>query len=138
MATAAGFLAANRIVQAYGELFGIGAGPHEANPEVAYGVAFAEAAAEVFQQPFLVERIAFLSRFPNNEAKSLGVQWGKTVGQRICKIRTNDGSEPSKVNYCLGRYKRRSDVLRWRPTGPFYGATRGPAFSSFDRGLRPG
>jgi len=74
MATAAGFLTANGIVQAYGEPFGVGAGPQEANPEVAYGVAFAEAAAEVFQQPFLVERIAFLSRFPNNEAKSLGVQ----------------------------------------------------------------
>ncbi|WP_236619832.1 vanadium-dependent haloperoxidase, partial [Candidatus Synechococcus spongiarum] len=138
IATTAGFLAANGIVQAYGEPFGIGAGPREANPEVAYGIAFAEAAAEAFQQPFLFERIAFLNQFPNNEAKSLGVQWGKTVGRKICEIRTNDGSEPSEVNYYLGRYRRRTDSLRWRPTGPFYGATPGPAFASFDRGLRPG
>ena len=53
-------------------------------------------------------------------------------------MRTNDGSEPSEVNYYLGRYERRTDSLRWRPTGPFYGAKPGPAFSSFDRGLAPG
>ena len=63
LATAAGFLAANGVVQAYGEPFGIGPGPRDADPEIAYGVAFAMAAAEAFQQPFLFERIAFLSRF---------------------------------------------------------------------------
>ncbi|SAY39276.1 hypothetical protein [Candidatus Synechococcus spongiarum] len=105
VATAAGFLAANGIVQAYGEPFGIGAGPRDANSEVTYRIAFAETAAEVFQQPFLFERIAFLNQFPNNEAKALGVQWGKAVGRRICETRTNDGSEPSEVNYYLGRYR---------------------------------
>ena len=74
---AAGFLAANGILQAYEEPFGIGTGPRGANPEVAYGVAFASAAAEAFQQPFLFERMAFLDRFPAGEAKSLGVRWGR-------------------------------------------------------------
>ena len=135
---AAGFLAANGIVQAYDEPFGIGRGPRGADPEVAYGVAFANAAAEVFQQPFLFEKIAFEKRFPGSEAKSLGVDWGRTVGRRVLEMRTDDGSEPSEVDYYLGSYQRRSDSLRWRPTGPFYGASPGPAFPSFDRGLYPG
>ena len=135
---AAGFLAANGIVQAYDEPFGIGSGPCDADPEVAYGVAFAVAAAEAFQQPFLFERMAFLNRFPDGEAKSLGVEWGRKVGRRVLDLRTDDGSEPSEAHYYLGRYDRRSDALRWRPTGPFYGARPGPAFASFDRGLYPG
>ena len=138
LATAAGFLAANGVVQAYGEPFGIGPGPRDADPEVAYGVAFASAAAEAFQQPFLFERIAFLSRFPASEAKSLGVEWGRTAARQVLRMRTDDGSEPSEVNFYLGRYERRRDALRWRPTGPFYSATPGPAFASFDRGLYPG
>ena len=138
LATAAGFLAANGIVRAYDEPFGIGAGPSDADPEVAYGVAFAIAAAEAFQQPFLFERIAFLNRYRGSEAKSLGVQWGRAVGQKVLDMRTHDGSEPSRVNYYLGRYNRRTDCLRWRPTGPFYSASPGPAFASFDRGLFPG
>ena len=138
LATAAGFLAANGIVQAYDEPFGIGPGPRDADPEVAYGIAFATAAAEAFQQPFLFERIAFLNRFPDGAAKSLGVEWGLAAGRQVLDRRTDDGSEPSEVNYYLGRYERRSDSLRWSPTGPFYGATPGPAFASFDRCLYPG
>ncbi len=138
LATAAGFLAANGIVQAYEEPFGVGAGPSGADPEVAYGVAFARAAAEAFQTPFLFERMSFLARFPGDDAKSLGVEWGEAAALRVLDMRTGDGSEPSKANYYLGRYRRRTDALRWRPTGPFYGASPGPAFASFDRGLFPG
>ena len=87
LATAAGFLAANGVVQAYDEPFGIGYGPRDADPEVAYGVAFASAAAEAFQQPFLFERIAFLNRFPGSEAKSLGVEWGRMAAGRVLKLR---------------------------------------------------
>ena len=126
---AAGFLAANGIGQAYSETFGIGAGPPDADPEVAYGVAFATAAAEAFQQPFIFERIAFLDGFPGSEAKSRGVEWGRAVGRRVLEMRTDDGSEPSEVNYYLGRYERRTDSLRWRPTGPFYSARPGAAGS---------
>ena len=135
---ACGFLAANGVVRTCDEPFGIGSGPPGADPEVAYGVAFAIAAAEAFQQPFLFERMAFLDRFPGSEAKTLGVEWGRTVGRHVLRMRTDDGSEPSEVNYYLGRYRRRTDSLRWRPTGPFYAATPGPAFPSFDRGLHPG
>ena len=133
-----GFSPPTGLPGAYDEPFGIGPGPRGADPEVAYGVAFATAAAEAFQHPFLFERLSFLNRFPGSEAKSLGVEWGRTVGLRVLKMRTNDGSEPSEVNYYLGRYPRRTDSLRWRPTGPFYAASPGPAFASFDRGLFPG
>jgi hypothetical protein len=134
----AGFLAANGISQDYGEPFDVGAGPSGADPEVAYGVAFAIAATEAFQQPFIFDRSNFIDRFPNDEATSLGVQWGRDVGRHVLRMRTHDGSEPSKANYYLGRYERREDSLKWSPTGPFYGTKPGPAFASFDRGLYPG
>lgn len=135
---AAGFLAANGIAQAYQEPFGVGAGPAGADMEVAYGVAFAIGAAETFQQPFIYERLSFLNRFPDGEAKSLGIEWGERVGRYVVDMRTDDGSEPSEANFYLGRYNRRTDALRWRPTGPFYSASPGPSFGSFDRGLFPG
>ncbi len=138
MPMAAGFLAANGILQEYDEPFGIGQGPANADPEVAYGVAFATAAAEVFQQPFLFERTGFKRRFPDGEAKRLGVEWGRKVGLEIVKMRTNDGSESSEVNFYLGRYQRRSDSLKWTPTGPYYSARPGPAFETFARPLFPG
>lgn len=138
MPLAAGFLAANGIEQKYDEPYGIGSGPVGADAEIAYGVAFAIAAAEVFQQPFLFERMAFLDRFPQSDAKTSAVAWGEKVGRHIVDMRTDDGSEPSEANYYLGRYERRTDALRWRPTGPFYTAAPGPAFGSFARGLFPG
>lgn len=138
LATTSGFLAANGIEQAYEENFGIGPGPEGAHPEVAYGVAFALAAGEAFQTPFMVERNMFLNRFPDNEAKTLGVDWGEKVAEKLLALRTADGSEPSKLNYYLGRYPRRPDSLRWSPTGPFYSTTPGPAFPTFARGLYPG
>ncbi len=136
--TAAGFLAANAILGAYDEPFGIGSAPVGADPEVAYGVAFATAASEMFQQPFVGERDKFKAKFAESEAKSLGIQWGRKVGLHILKMRTRDGSQPSKVNFYLNRYNRRKDALRWTPTGPFYSAKPGPAFNSFSRPLFPG
>ena len=135
---AAGFLAANGIVQVYDEPFGVGVGPAGADPEIAYGVAFGYAAAEAFQQPFVVERARFLKQFPDGERKSLAIEWGQKVGLHVVRMRTNDGSEPSEANFYLGRYKRRKDALRWTPTGPFYSATPGPAFETFARPLFPG
>ena len=138
MPFAAGFLAANGIAKMYDEPFGIGEGPAYADPEIAYGVAFSIAAAEVFQQPFLIEKYRFLNRFKNSDAKSAAVAWGEKVGRHVVKMRNNDGAEPSEANFYLGRYERREDSLRWRPTGPFYSASPGPAFATFDRGLFPG
>ncbi len=138
MPMAAGFLAANGITQEYTEPYGIGAGPKNADPEIAYGVAFSVAAAEVFQQPFMMEKSDFLKRFPNSEAKSQAIEWGKKVGRHVVRMRNDDGAEPSEVNYYLGRYQRRQDSLKWSPTGPFYSASPGPAFGTFDRGLFPG
>lgn len=136
--TVAGFLAANAITGDYDEPYGIGAGPQGADPEVAYGVAFATAASEVFQQPFAGERTQFKAMFDGGEAKSLGMEWGRKVGLAVVKMRTHDGSQPSKVNYYLNRYNRRKDALKWTPTGPLYSAKPGPAFDSFSRPLFPG
>ncbi|MEM6683185.1 MAG: vanadium-dependent haloperoxidase [Pseudomonadota bacterium] len=135
---AAGFLAANGVIGSYSEPFGIGQGPRGADPEIAYGTAFAIAAAEAFQQPFLMERLAFKRRFADGEAKRLGVQWGRKVGRAVVQMRTNDGVEFNKVNFYLGRYPRRDDALKWTPTGPFYSAVPGPAFATYARGLFPG
>ena len=134
----AGFAAANAIMGRYDMPYDFGEAPEGADPEVAYGVAFATAASECFQQPFLWERRAFKRRFPDGEAKDLGIKWGRHVGLMINKMRTNDGAEPNRVNYYLGRYPRREDALKWTPTGPSYSAGPGPAVGAFERGLFPG
>lgn len=138
MPLAAGFLAANSITRNYAEPYNIGWGPRGADPQVAYAAAFSTAASEVFQQPFLVERTQFFNSIPGSQAKSLGMEWGRKVGLKVVKMRTNDGSEPSEVNYYLDRYPQRDDVLAWKPTGPFYTASPGPAFDSFERAAFPG
>ncbi len=134
----AGFAAANAIIGRYEMPYDFGPAPVGADPEVAYGVAFATMASECFQQPFLWERSEFKSRFPDGEAKDLGIKWGRHVGIQIAKMRTNDGAEPNKVNYYLGRYPRRDDVMKWTPTGPSYAAGPGPHVGGFERGLFPG
>ena len=101
-------------------------------------MAFAHAAAEVFQQPFIVERNRFLRQFPDSAAKTSAIAWGKNVARHIIKLRNDDGAEPSEVNYYLGRYPRRDDILKWSPTGTFYSAVPGAAFDTFERGLFPG
>ena len=135
---AAGFLAANGILKAYDNPFSIPDGPDEADPDVAYATAFAKAAAEVFQQPFLIERNAFRARFPDSAAKDAAIKYGRQVGNAVVKMRTRDGSQANKVNFYLGRYQRRDDSLRWTPTGPFYSAVPGPAFDTYTRPLFPG
>ena len=93
---ATGFLAANGIIQAYDEPFGIGPGPGGADSEVAYGSAFAVAAAEAFQQPFFFERLAFLNRIPGSEAKSPGIEWGRSVGRSLVKCASTAVLNPVK------------------------------------------
>lgn len=134
----AGFLAANAIVDRYENPYDFGEAPTGADPEVAYGVAFATVASECFQQPFLWERRAFLAKFADGEAKDLGAKWGRHVGLEIVKMRTHDGSEPHRVNYYHDRYPRRGDALKWTPTGPSYSAGPGPAVGAYERGLFPG
>lgn len=138
MPMAAGFLAANGITQEFDEPYNLGVGPSNADPEIAYGIAFAVAAAETFQQPLMLEKKHFLKLFPDSTGKSAAVAWGKKIGRQVIRMRNDDGAEPSEANYYLGRYQRREDSLKWSPTGPFYSAAPGPAFGSFDRGLFPG
>ena len=83
MPMAAGFLAANGITGLYEDPYGLGDGPKNANVEIAYGVAFGICAAEVFQQPFLIERNKFVRSFPDGEAKTQAIEWGKKVGKAI-------------------------------------------------------
>jgi len=134
----AGFLAVNGIARKYAEPYGIGFGPHGANMEAAFAVAFSTAASEAFQQPFLFERAAFLKKIPNGEAKTLGIAWGRQVGLKIVKMRTDDAAHPTKANHYRGLYERRTDALAWKPTGTFFSAKPSPAFSSFPKALFPG
>ncbi len=138
LATTAGFLAANGVKRQYGERFGVGSAPAGVDPEIAYGIAFAKAAAEAFQQPFVFEQSVFLKQFSDGHAKTVSIAWGEAVARHIIQQRTDDGSEPSESNFYFDRYQRRDDVLRWSPTGPFYSAKPGPAFSSYARPLFPG
>lgn len=135
----AGFLAMNGIYQEYDQNFvNLPPAPQGADPEVAYGVACSDALADAFQSVFTFDRLEFLNRYPDSEAKALGIQWGHAVGDAIIKMRTRDGAELSQSAFYLGRYPRREGPLKWSPTGPFYGALEGPGFNTFSRGLLPG
>ncbi len=138
MGHTAGFLAVNGITGGYNTRWNALPAPQGANPEVAYGVAMSRAISEAFQTSFAFDRKKFLSAYPDGEAKDLGIKYGKYVSDLIIKSRTNDGAEPNKANFYLGRYPRRTDELRWAPTGPFYGAEDGPFLGTFHRGLLPG
>lgn len=134
----AGFLAVNGIEGGYNTQWNVLPAPKGANPEVAYGVAMSRALSEAFQTSFAFDRKRFLSAYPDGEAKERGIKYGEYVSDLVIERRTNDGAEPNKANFYLGRYPRRNDSLRWAPTGPFYGADDGPFLGTYHRGLLPG
>lgn len=135
----AGFTAINGSVQRYEPYKDLAlTAPADIDQEISYGVAFSYAIAEAFQSSFHLNRQSFLKKYPNSDKKSRSIEWGKKVGNAVAKMRVQDGAEPSKSEYYLGRYQRRDDLLKWAPIGPFYGAPEGPAFNSFNRGLLPG
>jgi hypothetical protein len=134
----AGFIAANAVSGAYEDNFGIGPAPVGANPEVAYGAAFATAASETFLTPMEFQRLTFFARFPDNGAKSTGEAWGRKIGLHINKMRTFDGSGMGKISYYFGDFPHRNDVLQWEPTAQHYATHPGPAFDDYQRGLFPG
>ena len=138
MGHVAGFCAVNGIEERYASYRGLPLAAAGIDARATYGTAFRTAVAEHFQQPFAIEQSRFLSAIPSSEAKSRGVEWGERVGRAIVKMRTGDGTHPSRTDHYLGRYPRRDDVLRWRPTGPHFDAGEGPAYGSYQRGLLPG
>lgn len=138
MAHAAGFLAVNGIQNKYNTPFNIQSGPSDADPEVAYASAFSSALSEGMQSSFIFDRNRFLSEYENSDSKAEAINYGRYAANIIIKSRVNDGAEPNKSNFYLGRYPRRDDVLKWSPTGPFYEAEDGPFLGTFNRGLVPG
>lgn len=134
----AGFLAANAATGTYHTHFRLPDAEFQAHPEIAYGVAFATAASEVYQSSFASDLDHFLARFPNDHIKQASISLGRKIGHFIVRQRQNDGSESAEVNFYLGRYKRRTDSLRWSSTLPHFSADPGPAFDSYERGLFPG
>ena len=134
----AGFVAANAIAGRYADNFGLGPAPAGADPEVAYGAAFATVASEVLLTPLITQRAAFMDRFAASDAKTLGAEWGRKVGLHFVKMRTFDGSGATKINYYFNTWPQRNDVLAWIPTGEHYGWNPGPAFDDYLRGLFPG
>ncbi len=138
MAHLAGFLAVNSVEKQYQSRFSQFTTSEVANLDVAYGVAMSYAMEEAFQSKFTFDRQLFLNGYESNSAKTNAINIGKTAASRVKELRVNDGAQPNKANFYLGRYPRRNDVLRWAPTGPFYGAENGPAFTNFNRGVFPG
>ena len=136
--TIAGFVAANAVSGRFEDNFGLGPAPRGADPEVAYGAAFATVASEVLLTPLTMQRLAFMTRFTDGAAKSLGAEWGRKVGLHFVKMRTFDGSGSSKLPYYFHNWPRRGDVLQWLPTGEHYATHPGPAFDDYARGLNAG
>lgn len=138
MPLVAGFLAANVVTRTYHTHFRLPDAPHQADANIAYGVAFAEAASDVYQSRFSSDISYFLAGFENGSQKDLSIKIGQKIGQWVVNVRRNDGAEAAEVNYYLGRYQRRHDSLRWSPTLPNFSADPGPSFPSYERGLFPG
>lgn len=138
MAHLAGFLAVNGIEKKYNTPYNLQDGPDGADKEVAFGVAFSRALAEGAQTSLLFDKMEFLNRYPSGEAKARGAAYGEYVSDFVIQTRTQDGAQPSQSEAYLGRYPRRTDALKWSPTGGFYGAEPGPEVGSFRRGVLPG
>ena len=134
----AGFLAVNGVAPRYRTKINVGQGPKNATPEVAYAVAFATTIEDAFQALFPMDLYRFLANYPDGDAKTQAVNWGKKVGAYVVRMRTRAGGKPSRANFYLGRYPQRNDILSWAPTGPFYAAKAGPSFGTFGRGAVPG
>lgn len=111
--------------------------PSKINTEAAYGVAFAEALEEALGVSLLIDKQQFLKQFSGQSAITESVAWGKAQAQRVIHWRINDGAEDALSLIYPKQYSKRTDVLAWTPTGPFYGAKNGPAFKTYERGLRP-
>jgi hypothetical protein len=138
MAHLSGFLAVNGIEQKYSSKYGVQAALENTHQEVAYLVAFTESLSDALNASFVFDQRRMLARYTDDEAKANGIRYGKYVASVIIADRINDGAEPNQANFYLDHYEKRTDRLAWSPTGPFYGAERGPRFSTFNRGLFPG
>lgn len=138
MAHTAGFLAVNGIVGKYQTPYQLPTAPAGTNPHIAYGSAFSRALGEALGSSFLFDQQRFLEAYADDAARHQSVRYGAAAADRVIDERINDGAEPNKAGFYLGRYPRRTDALRWAPTGPFYGASNGPRFGTFGRGLLPG
>ncbi len=138
MAHTAGFLAVNGIKGGYNTSYQLEKAPKDTDAEIAYGVAFSMALSEAMQSSFVFDRKHFLDEYPDSEAKTNAIKYGRYAAKTVIKSRINDGAEPNKAQFYLGRYPRRGDTLEWSPTGPFYGAEDGPFLGTFNRGHLPG
>ena len=134
----AGFVAMNGIAGQYSDSAGVGRGPENGDPLSAYHTAIEVALTIAMQRSFRGFRDRMLAKIPNGEAKTLGMRWGRHVGEKIAMQRARDGSEPTKSNYYRGVMQKRNHVLAWEPTLPVYESGVGPRIDPFIRPLLPG
>ncbi len=137
MGHVAGFSAVNGVHGKYADTYGFGNAPAGTNALAAYHTAMDIALSEAFQVSFYAERRRLLARLSNSENKTLGIEWGKRVGQRMVQMRAKDGSDPTKVNYYTGSYRPTNHIGSWEPTLPNFTAGTGPQVPSYHRPLFP-
>jgi len=133
----AGFVAMNGIGGRYNDSMGFGRGPENGDMLAAYHVATEIALTTAMQRSFRGFRNRMLNKIPNGEAKTLGMRWGKHVGQKIAARRARDGSESTKAPYYRDVMQKRNHVLAWEPTLPVYESGIGPRIDPFIRPLLP-
>jgi len=133
----AGFAAMNGIRNRYSDSLGFGRGPENADALAAYHVAIETTLSGAMGRSFRGTRGRMLARIPDGEAKSMGMRWGKHVGQKIQARRARDGAEPTKSPYYRGPMQKRNHVLAWEPTLPVYRSGVGPRIDPFIRPLLP-
>lgn len=111
--------------------------PASIDTQIAYGLAFCRAAEEGLSVSLSTYRRQFIRQFAPHGLSDQTKAWAISQAQRVIKQRTNDGAERSKSNKYPSQYAKQHSALSWTATGPFYGASQGPAFQPFERGLKP-
>ncbi|MBX2869051.1 MAG: vanadium-dependent haloperoxidase [Acidiferrobacterales bacterium] len=105
---------------------------------LAYLTAFFDALEEAWSTSFAPDKRRLAQRYHDAPQRTEAIIQGQKAARAVTRWRTRDGAEPARSRIYPDRYPKRDDVLSWKPTAPFYGASSGPDINAFQRGLLPG
>ena len=103
--------------------------PADADPEIAYGVACADAMADAFQSVLTFDRLAFTDKHPIANLKPAPFSGDMLLAMPLSKCAHVMGPT-IQSDYYLDRYARRTDRLKWTPL-PVHGPLKVRASTAF-------
>ncbi|WP_074206313.1 vanadium-dependent haloperoxidase [Parasphingorhabdus marina] len=88
--------------------------PAGADPQAAYGKAFATVTEYLLDCSCAVAFDRFIGNLPDRSGVTEAIVWGEIAGQAVMRSRSGDDSEPGLSGYNLGRYPRPHHPLKWQ------------------------